>query len=238
MPLIPQKTFAQHSQEYIKQLTEIFQSFDHRTLEKIIEILEEAYQSEQSVYFAGNGGSASTCGHFINDLNAVFLKLGTRAMNLFDLTANTATVTALANDTGYENIFLNQIANRIKPGDILMVISASGNSLNLIKAGEHAQKIKAKVIGFLGFDGGSLNDICDVAFIAHTPIGQYGPAEDIHLIISHLIASYLFLKFARETEMSDLAIKELVSFPLPLIAQGIKTNHENPDYRRRRIYRQ
>ena len=107
------------------------------------------------------------------------------------LTENSAVITAIANDTGYENIFLNQLKIHYKEGDKLLVISASGNSINLILAAEWVKERGGKVIGLLGFTGGELKNICSHYVHIKTGFGEYGPVEDLHLIINHIMAHWL-----------------------------------------------
>jgi D-sedoheptulose 7-phosphate isomerase len=110
------------------------------------------------------------------------------------LTDSVSLLTAVANDDGYENVFASQLKVHFKPGDKLIVISASGNSPNLVKAAQWVKENKGRVIGLLGFDGGSLRNICDTVVSVDTPKGEYGPVEDIHLILDHLVAVWLQLK--------------------------------------------
>ncbi len=187
-----------YSKAYIINLIRLLESLDHRAIINIIDILVLINSNKKSIYFAGNGGSASTCGHFVNDFHAGSLRHGGGGFRMIDLTSNIAALTAVANDTGYEGVFSKQLEGVIEPGDALFVISASGNSQNLIKAVEYAKSQRAKTIGLLGFDGGQLKSLCDVALIVATPQGQYGPVEDIHLIINHLISTYLTFRKNRK----------------------------------------
>jgi len=186
------------SQQYVGSLIELLGSLDHKAIVRIIQTLDEARAAKRRIYFAGNGGSASTCGHFCNDLGAGAKRHGGGEFRVIDLTSNMAAVTALANDCGYENVFLGQIEGVIGPKDVLVVISASGNSPNLVKAVEYAKKQGTKIIGLLGFDGGKLQQLCDIPLVIKTPAGQYGPVEDIHLVMNHLISTYLCLKQAED----------------------------------------
>lgn len=181
----------EYSKGYIHNLTKALEQLDHQTIARIIQVFQELYQAKGRIYFAGNGGSASTCGHFVNDLHAGSLRHGGGGFRLIDLTSNIASITALANDVGYDDIFSKQLEGNIEKGDALVVISASGNSRNLIKAVAYAKSQGARTIGLLGFDGGQLRSLCDLALTVSTPHGQYGPVEDIHLIINHLISTYL-----------------------------------------------
>ena len=181
---------AQYARAYVDNLIVILKGLDHEAVTGIIGVFEQVYRRKGRIYFAGNGGSASTCGHFVNDLHAGSLRHGGGGFRLMDLTSNIAALTALANDIGYEDVFLKQLEGIIEPGDALVVISASGNSKNLIKAVDYAKSQGVDTVGLLGFDGGELKLLCDMALIVSTPPGQYGPVEDIHLMVNHLISTY------------------------------------------------
>ncbi len=185
------KQAVQYTKAYVDNLIAILNRLDHQALSGIVRIFEQIHERKGRIYFAGNGGSASTCGHFVNDFHAGSLRHGGGGFRPIDLTSNIASLTALANDIGYEDVFSKQIDGVIEPGDALVVISASGNSKNLIKAVHCAKFCGAVTIGFLGFDGGALKKLCDLSLVIETPKGQYGPVEDVHLVIDHLISTYL-----------------------------------------------
>jgi len=107
------------------------------------------------------------------------------------LTDNVPLITAIGNDDGYENIFVNQLRVHYREGDKLIVISASGNSPNVVRAAEWVKQKGGRVIGLIGFDGGKLKEICDIIIHVETPKGEYGPVEDIHTILDHLVANWL-----------------------------------------------
>jgi D-sedoheptulose 7-phosphate isomerase len=108
---------------------------------------------------------------------------------------NQAVITAIANDDGYENIFLQQLQTLAKPGDTIVCISASGNSKNLICAIEYAKKHDIFVVGMTAFDGGYLKENCDLNIHVPTKVGEYGPAEDLHMVVCGLVGSYFRAKF-------------------------------------------
>ncbi len=183
-----------YSSAYTTNLIAILNQLDHQAVAAITQAFESVHRDKKRIYFAGNGGSASTCGHFVNDFHAGSKRHGGGGYRLIDLTSNIASLTALANDVGYDDVFAHQIDGIIEKGDALVVISASGNSKNLIRAVETAKAHGATAIGLLGFDGGALKNLCDVSLVVSTAQGQYGPVEDVHLIINHLISTYLTFK--------------------------------------------
>ena len=136
----------------------------------------------------GNGGSASTAEHFETDLS--FIRKGTSfpKIKVSALTSNSSLISAIANDIGYENVFLHQLFRMAERGDLCIFISASGNSENLLKAADAAKQIGLRTFGLLGFNGGKLEQSLDNSIIVKTEIGRYGPVEDVHLAICHAIS--------------------------------------------------
>ena len=115
---------------------------------------------------------------------------GSASSQTRSMVANAAALTAIANDRSYGDVFVDQLAIHYRPGDKLIVISASGNSLNVLAAARWVKERGGRVIGLVGFDGGELLSLCDVALHVRTPKGEYGPVEDIHLMLNHLVAAW------------------------------------------------
>ena len=178
------------SLEYFNYLHEIFNKISKDEINQFIQLLKDARKSRSKIFFIGNGGSASTASHFANDLN-IGTKTFSNPFRAISLTDNNAIITALGNDIGYKYIFSHQINSLANKEDTIVMISASGNSENLILACEKAKKIGAKTIGLTAFDGGKIKELVDFSLHVPTEIGDYGPAEDIHLIINHISVSYL-----------------------------------------------
>ena len=122
------------------------------------------------------------------------LNLSSLVRDILFFASRVSVISAIANDDGYENVFVNQLKIHYRNGDKLVAISASGNSPNVVAASEWVKNRNGKVIGLIGFDGGKLKDICDIAIHVKTPEGEYGPVEDIHIIIDHLISNWLIYK--------------------------------------------
>jgi D-sedoheptulose 7-phosphate isomerase len=148
----------------------------------------ESILNKKSIWIIGNGGSASTAEHFETDLSFIRKGNSFSKTKVSALTANSSLITAIANDIGYENIFSHQLFRRAEPEDLCILISASGNSENLVIAARAAQEIGLRTLGILGFDGGKLAQILDASIIVRTETGRYGPVEDIHLAICHALA--------------------------------------------------
>jgi len=183
--------------EYAKYLFHLLANLDFNVIEKVAKIISEHSYQGKTVYLIGNGGSATTASHFATDLSHGTLLKGKLLIKAVSLVDNIPLITAISNDRGYERVFVNQIKNLFQKGDILIAISASGNSLNLIEAVKLAKKMGGVTIGLLGFDGGKLAKICDYAIIVHTEKGQYGPVEDVHIFLDHMITSYLGLSLPK-----------------------------------------
>ncbi|NQT95003.1 MAG: SIS domain-containing protein [Candidatus Omnitrophica bacterium] len=184
----------QFSKSYFRYMFELLNQLDTKKIAEVIREFERARKNKNTVFFIGNGGSASTASHMANDLGLgmrVDEKLPFKAMSLTD---NVSSITAIANDSGYERIFIRQLNLYYKPGDRLVAISASGNSPNVVAAAEWVRRRKGKVIGLVGFDGGKLRKLSDICIHVKTSKGEYGPVEDIHMILDHLIYTWLYFK--------------------------------------------
>ena len=182
------------SDEYLEYLTILISQLDRSAISQFADLLLQSRENKTTTFFLGNGGSASTATHFVNDvsLGSRQFEKPFRAISLCD---NQAVITAIANDDGYENIFLQQLQTLAIAGDTIVCISASGNSKNLIKAIEYARENNIYVVGLTAFDGGYLKDNCDLNIHVPTKIGEYGPAEDLHMVICGLVGSYFRAKF-------------------------------------------
>ena len=141
------------------------------------------------VLFCGNGGSASTASHMAAALGKNTVFDGRTRLRVLSLNDNMAWFSALANALGFENVFVEQMENLLQPGDLLIAISASGNSPNVVRAAEFAQAHGGRTIALVGFTGGRLREICDV--VVHLPSSDYGQVEDGHLVLNHIFTAAL-----------------------------------------------
>jgi len=160
-------------------------------VKKATQIIFDCISNKNSIWILGNGGSASTAEHFETDLSFVRYEKKTLKINASALTSNSSLITAISNDIGFEKIFSHQLQRKASKGDLCIVISASGNSLNLINGVKVAKLMGLTSIGLLGFDGGELAGQVDFSIIVKTEIGKYGPVEDAHLAICHAISQEL-----------------------------------------------
>ena len=169
--------------KYITEEIECLQRLDINEINKALTMLEETLRNGKRIYIFGNGGSASTASHFQSDFNN--MNGGFKKFQFVCLNDNIPTMMAIANDIGYDDIFRFQIEGRIQEGDIVIAISCSGNSENVIQAVGYAKKEKNKVIGITGFNGGRLKEMADISL--HVPIDNMQITEDIHLIFNHMM---------------------------------------------------
>jgi D-sedoheptulose 7-phosphate isomerase len=178
------------AKEYFNYLYSVMQRVDTSEIGRFVETLLDVRKSGGTIFFVGNGGSAATASHFANDLS-----VGTndyvqpfRAISLAD---NVPVLTALGNDFGYDEIFVRQLRILAKKGDVVVGISASGNSPNLLRAFEYALSEGVKTVAITAFDGGKLKAMADEGIHVPTEPKEYGPAEDVHMILDHLVGAYL-----------------------------------------------
>jgi D-sedoheptulose 7-phosphate isomerase len=172
-------------QNYLSTLQLTMDQLPRQSIADVIAILQQARVRGSQVFTLGNGGSASTASHFACDLAKNTRQGGFPHFRVIGLTDNMAMFSALANDEGYENVFSEQLASLVRPGDIVIAISASGNSKNVIRAAELAHREGATVVGFTGFDGGTLRQLADFNIHVNSNIIEH--VEDIHLMLEHLI---------------------------------------------------
>jgi D-sedoheptulose 7-phosphate isomerase len=197
-------------QNYISALQLTMDQLPHQSIAAAIDTLQQARSKGSQIFILGNGGSASTASHFACDLSKNTRHEGLPHFRAIALTDNMALFSAYANDEGYENVFSEQLASLIRPEDIVIAISASGNSKNVIKAVEAAHKHQATVIGFTGFDGGDLKQLTHINIHVNSNIIEH--VEDIHLMLEHLI-----VKTIKDQNRSSLNI---ITSPAPISAES------------------
>lgn len=178
------------SRNYFEYLGSVLKKINTAEIKQFVQTLLDARERHASIFFIGNGGSAATASHFANDL-AIGTMQYTQPFSVYSLTDNIPVITAVGNDFGYELVFVKQLQVYAKNGDVVVGISASGNSPNLLSAFEYAHELGAKTVAITAFDGGQLKKIADENIHVPTDLGEYGPAEDAHMILDHLVSSYL-----------------------------------------------
>jgi D-sedoheptulose 7-phosphate isomerase len=186
------KAFDSFYLKYTSRLVDIMRSLDLGPVYDLIAAMLEARAQKQRIYVMGNGGSASTAAHFVNDFSKHRFEDSRFNFRIMGLADNVAWITATANDEGYENIFINQLQNLMDNGDLVIAISSSGNSGNINKAISWAKVNGAKTFGIVGFTGGQLSQTADHVVQIPTKPGQYGFHEDLSLILNHIISVYIY----------------------------------------------
>ncbi|MDO9181964.1 MAG: SIS domain-containing protein [Bacteriovorax sp.] len=183
-------TSLQYADKYYTYLSHCLTEVNKKPISELIEAILECRKNNRFVFLIGNGGSAATATHFANDLliGPRFTAQGIKALSLCD---NQSIITAVGNDMGYEEIFTKQLENLASKDDLLIAISASGNSPNIMHSIKYAKEKGLKIAGLSGFDGGALRTSSDIKIHLETPKGEYAPVEDFHMTIVHLIGSYI-----------------------------------------------
>ena len=181
-------------QKYISHLQDVLERLKLDDMQQSIDVIMEAYYVNKQIFVIGNGGSASTASHLACDLGKGTSVAGKPRFRVISLTDNVATMTAWSNDVAYEDVFVEQLKNLVNAGDVVIGISASGNSENVIRAMQHAADIGCNTIGWSGLGGGKLATICDVNVVVDSH--QYGPVEDVHLILNHVLHAWIQEEFS------------------------------------------
>jgi D-sedoheptulose 7-phosphate isomerase len=192
-----------HLQDYLQDLHTTLDQIPQPCIQNFIQILKEARLSDRQVFTMGNGGSAATASHFVADLSKNTRVDGLPHFRVFGLTDNVASITAYANDEGYENIFSQQLAGLVRKHDVVVAISASGNSMNVLKAIALANEVGAYTVGLTGFDGGKLARM--VRLNIHVPSRRIEQVEDLHMMVEHMVVSAL--KEASQNRSSNVSIE-------------------------------
>lgn len=174
---------------YLREVAEQLQAIPVGQVQRAIDELARAYQRDATIFFVGNGGSASTASHFACDLGKSTCRPGRRRFRAISLCDNHEALSAWANDCGYDTVFIEQLAGLARPGDVLVAISVSGSSPNVVRGVEAARAAGLRTIGLLGRDGGRLVELVDVPLVV--PCANYGQVESVHLTLHHLICEQL-----------------------------------------------
>jgi D-sedoheptulose 7-phosphate isomerase len=189
----------QIASDYFRAFATLVDQMNLDAMERVVQDLRSGRDRGSTIFIAGNGGSAATASHWVNDLGKATKRSGCRPMRVMSLSDNISWLTALANDEGYERVFSGQLENFACRGDVLIVISASGNSPNLVEAVKLARQRGMTTLGLLGFDGGALKNLVDECLWLPTEKGAYGLVESAHSLICHMVTDCL----ARDSTAAD-----------------------------------
>lgn len=185
--MIPDK--STHILSYFDRLRAVLDSVNVADVERLIAIFEDAYNRDAAVYVCGNGGSWSTASHWVCDFAKGASSPGKHRLRMFAPGDNVPMLTAYGNDVSYNAIFAEPLRAYARPGDVVILITASGNSPNILEAATVAREIGATIVGLIGFGGGKLAAMTDHNVVVASR--EYGPVEDLHLILDHIVSTYL-----------------------------------------------
>ncbi len=170
--------------DYLKGLRSCLDEIVEEDIIEIVDIIMKACSDGKKVFFMGNGGSATTASHFARDISIGTAKEGKPRVRALSLADSIAAITSLANDVGYNSVFKEQLIGQVDKGDVVIGISASGNSPNVLEAMEYARSAGAVTVGFIGFGGGKLKELSDKSIVLSSR--DYGQVEDTHLVLDHI----------------------------------------------------
>lgn len=179
------EAFVQH---YIDENLKLLAALDPKAVASVIAEFGKARDKDKRIYAIGNGGSSSTASHFVVDMGKGASIGREKRFKTIPLTDNMEWITALSNDLCYEDVFVEQLKNFAEPGDVLLAISGSGNSENVLRAVKYANEVGCVTIGFTGYEGGKLNAMVDHGIVVSSD--HMGRIEDIHVILQHMICYY------------------------------------------------
>lgn len=183
---------------FFGRMAELMKAMDTEGIAKLIDVVEKACEQNKTIFVIGNGGSAAVASHIVNDLCPNSLVEGKPGFRAFSLTDNVESLTAIANDAGYEHIFSYQLKHDMCPGDVVIALSVSGNSPNIIEAVQYANDHGAYTVGISGFSGGRLAELSRHSIHIPTTPDEYGPVEDLFSNIGHIVTGYLTMKRGRK----------------------------------------
>lgn len=179
------KNYNLDIEKYLAKETDIINKLDIEKLNSALNAIHAAWERGATIYTMGNGGSAATASHFVCDFNKGISCTVGKKFNLVCLSDNTPIITAIANDISYEDVFSLQLKDVLQKDDLIIAISGSGNSKNIIKAVEYAKQIGTEIVGLTGYNGGKLKELSDYSM--HVPVDDMQITEDIHMIFDHMM---------------------------------------------------
>lgn len=188
---------AEFARGHLDRMAQLLDAVDAGVIGRIIDTIDRASREGRRIYVFGNGGSAAVASHMVNDFAPNAVVDGQPTFRFFSLTDNGESVTAVANDREYDEIFVHQLRVHLEPDDVVIAMSVSGNSENVIRAVDYAREVGAEVIGLCGFDGGRLAERSDLCVLVESTTDEYGPVEDVFSVVNHVVSGYLTMKRGR-----------------------------------------
>src|SRR4051812_20287544 len=176
--------------DYSQRLQVVLQTTDWSAVGRLAEELHDCWRSGRQVFICGNGGSAGNAVHLANDFLYGISKTRGSGLRVNALPANASVLTCLANDEGYDHIFSMQLAVQAQAGDVLIVLSGSGNSPNIVSALEQARQMSVRSYAILGYSGGKAKNLADASI--HFPVDDMQISEDMQLVVGHMVMQWLY----------------------------------------------
>jgi D-sedoheptulose 7-phosphate isomerase len=182
---------AAYSHAYLDHMADVVRAIPGDDLPRLIELTEEAVAADKTIFVMANGGSGAVANHWANDLGPNSVVPGQPGIRIISLCENPGSITAVGNDVSFEDIFKVQLQSFMRPGDLVIAMSVSGNSPNIISGMEYAREAGAVTVGISGMDGGALAEKCDHAIVVLSTRDEYGPVEDAFSVIMHVVVTYV-----------------------------------------------
>jgi D-sedoheptulose 7-phosphate isomerase len=194
--------FAEYYKQYSSEFVSVIQTLDFAMVDRIMEQLEAARVEGRKVFVIGNGGSASSASHWTCDFGKGVNVGDNKRFHMVSIVDHLPWVTALGNDISYDDIFVEPLKNLMEAGDLLIGLSVSGNSENIVRAFQYAKENGAKTISLIGNGAGKLSQLSDMTLVI--PSGDYGIVEDVHMFVNHVISQFLKRKYVQEAAGHDV----------------------------------
>ena len=182
------KSMQDFATEYIEGVEHLLGSLDATQIARMVALVEQAGESGRRIYAIGNGGSAATASHFVNDMGKGASLGREKRFKIVPLTDCVPWMTALSNDLSYDDVYVEQLRNFAEPGDVVIAVSGSGNSENVLRAVRYAREVGCHTVGLAGFQGGKLKDLVDCCIVVESD--HMGRIEDLHLVLLHIVCYY------------------------------------------------
>ena len=188
---------ADYLSAYMTRISQMVLAVDAATLSRVVDLVERTIANDRTIFLMGNGGSSACAAHLVNDLGPNSLVRDAPGARVFSLTDNVTSLTALANDSGFNSVFALQLKTWLRPGDMVIAFSVSGNSPNILEGVAFARELGCAVVGFTGFDGGRLGALSDVHVNFPSTSDEYGPVEDMFSVVGHAISGLVAMRRGR-----------------------------------------
>lgn len=179
---------------YCQHIASLVQSLDTQAIAELIALVEKAAEGDDTIFLVGNGGGASVATQYVLDIGADTVVEGQPGLRVMSLSDNASSITALGNDVGFDAIFERQLMANMREGDLVILMSVSGNSPNVVRAAEYANAHGGVTVGCTGITGGKLKELSQLSIHTPSTADEYGPVEDMYSVIMHALAGYLRMK--------------------------------------------